>query len=241
MTTVTGCDCTYCERERRDRRVAHVEAARARPVKAEPVAAEPVKTERAPRGLSALRKAFIDWHTNPGKFLDLTSIEPYSDGQVIVKCQSMETVCGIERIGSGAYSIVYAIDDKRVIKVVRGTDSGYARFIDAVRRNRNNPHLPKVYYSGVWAGKTIYILERLTERPETPMPGRYGDCKANEYFRAAITQRPSENPFIRLASRYLEQVANLLREINTRGGLDLHSANVMFRGDVPVVTDPCAD
>ncbi len=241
MNTVTGCDCTYCERERRERRAArHVVAAE--PVRLGDILAEALpKADRAPRGLSALRKSIIDYFANPNKYMDLQDIREYDNDWKLVRVRGIEDVCGIEKLGSGAYSNVYSIDDTRVIKIVKREDSGYARFVDAVRRHPNNPHLPKIYYSGVWGGKTVYILEKLSTHPETRMDNRYGECQANSFFRAAVTQRPSENPYIRLASRYLEQAAEILREINTRGGLDLHSGNVMFRGDVPVITDPCAD
>src|SRR3546814_7013154 len=58
------------------------------------------------------------------------------------------------------YSIVYGIDENHVLKVAKQNDSGYARYADAAKKHKKNPHFPKILYSGEIAGKSIYVLDR---------------------------------------------------------------------------------
>jgi len=180
-------------------------------------------------GLCDIRAKLIEYETADFKSLiDLDNLEPYGREGFIVRKKSFEAFAGIEKLGYGCYSNVYALDDKRALKIVKGTDEGYARFVEIVRANPGNIHLPKVYYSGVWAGKTVYVIERLQEGPDA----------VNRVFRDLV-KRGSDgvgldgNPFISVASSILEVAKLLEGRCN-----DLHSGNVMFRGDCPVVTDP---
>lgn len=180
------------------------------------------------------RDAVIGYYSNPGKHIDLANMREYSrhgrngNPEYIVEIKSFEDVSGFKKLGSGCYSDVYALDDTRVLKIVKKKDSGYARFVEICKKNRNNPHLPRILYSGMWAGKQIYVLERLRN-------DQYS--KANDNFRSALSL--GNNPYITYGNKDIAELARLLKDNNLTN--DLHSGNVMFRGDVPIVTDPCSE
>ena len=180
-------------------------------------------------GLCEIRAKLIEYETADFKSLiDLDNLEPYGRDSFIVRKKPFEAFAGIERLGEGCYSNVYALDDKRALKVVKGRDDGYARFIDRIKSHPHNIHLPKVYYSGVWGDKTVYVIERLTN----------GDEDVKRMFISLVEQGAggkanTPNPYITVAPSIFE-VAQILSDLCN----DLHSGNVMFRGDCPVVTDP---
>ena len=243
--TVTGCNCSMCERSRRERGVNLAKPARLGDILAEAVASKPLPVRepemRVPRGLAALRKTVTDFYKSPEKFLDFSTIRARGGGDYIVSGRSFEDVTGLTRLGSGAYSEVFQIDETRVLKIVKSEDSGYARFVRMVQNNPRNPHFPKIYYQGTWGGKTVYILEKLEDYSAADIRDRYYD-NVNEYFRDAIRSGGSTNPFYKLATPALTEAATLLSGMIN----DLHSGNVMFRVNAdgsrtPVVTDPATD
>lgn len=210
-----------------------------------PVAIPEPVAETVPLGLQALKEAVTDYYKNPNKSLDMDSgvMESelfYESGVgyhpgMKFRFKSLEQMLGIEKLGRGHYSDVYAIDDKRALKIVKRGDTGYARFVhDVVRKDPSNPYLPKVYYSGEWGGKTVYILERLSSEPETGD----GDEIFSE-FKAALRLAKSASKFITIADDNLRRAGQMLLDNDLLS--DLHSDNLMFRGDVPVITDPASD
>ena len=209
--------------------------------KVEPVKVKPEPEQRVPRGLADLRKTVTDFYKSPEKFLDFSTIRARGGGDYIVSGKSFEDVTGLTRLGSGAYSEVFAIDDTRVLKIVKSQDSGYARFVKMVRDNPKNIHFTKIHYQGTWGGKTVYILERLEEDSGNVSDSYYGDT-INQQFRDAIRTGGGDNPFYTLATPMLAQAASLLADMIN----DLHAGNVMFRINpdgtrTPVVTDPATD
>ena len=145
----------------------------------------------------------------------------------VVEGQPLSEAIGLELLGSGHFSKVYAIDETRVLKVVYKNDSGYARFVSVIRGSKN-PHFPKIFYSGVWGGKQVYILERLQSEAKTL------NEDAGSAFRDLMQM--SENPFVTFATDFLAEASKILRENNLLN--DFHSQNLMWRGDIPVVSDP---
>jgi hypothetical protein len=130
--------------------------------------------------LSALREAFIAFHENPKAYLDFDNLSHYdnnADGSIsyLVRGKSLEQVTGLKALGSGCYATAYAVDDKRVLKVLNSTDAGYDRFVRRVVKvlGRKNPFVPKIYYRGTWGSKNVYLLERLeeTNRCYSSLPG----------------------------------------------------------------------
>lgn len=224
---------------------------------------------KAARRIASLRKQVVDYFKNPHKHIDLSDIEHYDDDRFIVRMTPLDQIMGLEHLGSGCYADVYALDDQRVLKVIKKEDSGYQRYVDLIRKHPNNPHFPKVFYQGKWGQKQVYILERLSAEPVTEETKRQEaedaawqerydaachderrrmrrerdnnyrvnlDRNLNSYFRNAIRSQ-SDNPYMGFATPEIAEVARLFKEHNI--GNDLHAGNLMFRGETPVVTDPC--
>jgi hypothetical protein len=183
--------------------------------------------------MSSARKAFTDYYEDIKKHLDFDNMRDYGGGEFIVTAKPFEAVTGFTKLGSGAYAVVYALSDTKVLKVIRGTDEGYAKFVRACNENKGNPYLPKIIYEGKWAGKQVYVLERLTDEH----PNRDETWTIKDNFASAL-RHSGRNPFITFSDENLGTVARILQDQNMTG--DLHHGNMMFRGTTPVVTDPCA-
>lgn len=238
-----GCGCDICITElefaRRERN------ALAEPVEpidtAEPAKPVHVKPEKLPKGLTDIRKAFEDFYQNPAKSIDLSSgvpVEEYyfnAQGEyapaMVFRYKTLEEVTGLKKLGRGNYSDVYAIDETRVLKVIKSSDADYARYVALVRASPKNPYFPKVMYSGTWAGKTVYILERLAAEPSTG-----SHRQIHEMFKMALRFDPGEISFLTVSDPLIGIAGKLLREHNLL--TDFHPANMMYRGDVPVISDP---
>ena len=185
--------------------------------------------------LSRLRRDALEYWANPSKYLDLSSVVEYDEdcGRFLINGMSFADALGIQRLGSGCYATVYALDDKRVLKVIKTQDTGYARYVKFCKANKTNQHLPKIYYSGVWGEKQVYILERLREcrQSDDYYSGNISaDNKMISSFRSLLRGR-EKNPFI---TKDAQDLVDFLGD----GDNDLHSGNFMFRGDTLVVTDP---
>ena len=156
-----------------------------------------------------------------------------------------------EVLGFGTYGVVFTHpkDPKTVIKLFSSKDTGYKRYLDFALSNQDNPHVPKVKgrpVSLMQGHMQIIRLEKLREYNEgnssddeffsymfdflkyvrdheenkdTPMPDSLGDL---------FMQYPKIYPVVML----------LAENINSD---DFHEYNFMFRGSVPVITDPFND
>lgn len=137
-------------------------------------------------------------------------------------------------LGDGHFSTVFDLGNGRVLKVANlNDDPGYEWFVSKIKNIRDNPFLPRVFFSGMWNGKRVYILEKLEPiwQREKTAPGAY-DCYRN--VRDAINE--GGNPYLTVTDVHLLQVIEVLR--SSKYSLDLHDENVMMRGDQPVITDP---
>lgn len=141
---------------------------------------------------------------------------------------SLERALEVELLGSGCYASVYAIDDERVLKVLDGVDEGYERFIRKARRSWS-PFLPRVHYSGTWAGKRVFILERLDVRE---------DDETEEFVKAVefIAEHGAETRWMKCVHPDLANIVDFLVKNDCCN--DIHGGNILWRGNQPVITDP---
>ena len=192
--------------------------------------------------ISELRREFTAYYANPMAHIDSKSIDEWNleKGEYLVKCKPVSEVLNIPLLGSGAYANVYAISETKVLKVLKSEDTGYSRFVETIK-GRNNKHLPVIYFSGIWAGKQVFILERLQTTSSDPIISEKGWNRGEDVtyamFTTALRACVEDNPFI-TADKELREIASMKQEYSWD---DIHSANVMFRGNVPVITDPAAD
>lgn len=201
-----------------------------RPMRVGPVE-KPVKPFSVlPPEFEAVRDRYSEWKKNPGAFIDMSTLEERGDGTFIVKSSAFK------QLGSGMYSDVYEIDDKHVLKVVKRYDSGYANFVSIVAAHPNNPHFPKILFDGEWEGKQVYILERLSDQASGSWAHRELARIVQKLARGNADEYLSgDNPYIRVSlPQSLKDAAKAIENCCS----DLHSGNIMWRGDVLVITDP---
>lgn len=155
-------------------------------------------------------------------------------------------------LGSGASASVFEKDNPDlVLKVIHDRDNGFKAFWSLCKRS-DNPHLLTVTKFGRFAfplksGKytaDVVMMERL----EYLGPGWTEEEFVNfvihseRYLNGRIGK---DSPVMKEISRkYPEWILALdaIRPLRSdKIFIDLHSENVMFRGDVPVITDPLTE
>jgi hypothetical protein len=139
-------------------------------------------------------------------------------------------------IGSGYYAQVYARpQDNYVIKIFR-EDRGYTTFLNYVRKNANNPYVPKL------KGKIIklpnnYSIVRLEKlkRMDIDLFKKIDYAVFNEHDKPLIAEIEEQYPGLIEFIRSLMKIAS-----DNNIHYDLHRSNMMMRGDTPVIIDPFA-
>lgn len=220
--------------------------ARADKVSLEKVKPVPIvmPTMTVPKGFKEIRKIIINYFANPAAYIDMDSIHiDGEDGNF--RIASLESVLDVEKLGQGAYGAAYRVGDK-ALKIIHSKDNSYAAFIRFIRETGHKYScFPKVYYSGTWGKKTVYIIELMEKTSDD-----------NEYERQFIANlarnimlnwnEKSRRPcrFFSLPSDFYEGM-EALRKFYQANRLDmglcedLHNGNVMIRPNgEPVITDP---
>ena len=141
-------------------------------------------------------------------------------------------------ISNGCYAHVFPhpTDPDKVIKVCNNSPK-YLRYIIWCMRHPENPYVPRVHQIEVIRNTTdkmygnlallcVVVMERLM--PE-------GSSHAVRYFMELGRVDPVEP-----LPPALDALKALRQRAKRIGYLDIHCANVMFRGSQPVVTDPIA-
>lgn len=163
---------------------------------------------------------------------------------------------GYKIVGSGGFSRVYINGAQdRVVKVSEHPDSSWLSYAQYCQKNwKGNPHLMRVFalkkYT-YWPDKRrkpdvyfIAVLERLKKRklPQW-MENSIIMATANKNLIHGILAGIWGNQLERFRSMYpkfYEMLMSLKKSRPRQSGWDIHSDNVMWRGDVPVLTDPFA-
>lgn len=164
---------------------------------------------------------------------------------------------GAEFIGSGCFGRVYVFPGHPdvVIKIsLRGQSvrDGWIPFARSVLDfGRNNPHLPRIYalmqFGQPRASDSFYVavMERLYVRGggsldySAPVVGDVSAATALSICREYLTaSRGTEPSSIRKLPPALVSALDMIRANADGFAIDLHSGNVMFRGDTFVIIDP---
>ena len=140
----------------------------------------------------------------------------------------LERDFGVEYLGGGCYAHVFALDDKRVLKVIKSVDEGYERFIKKARRSWS-PWMPRIHYSGKWGTCRVFVLERLEMNADRSEPL----CGAINF----MIEHDFNNEWLVCPNQELIKIIEYLQEDDCCN--DIHSGNIMWRGEQPVITDPC--
>lgn len=147
---------------------------------------------------------------------------------------------GYKKVGSGAFAEVWAKGDV-AIKVALD-DEGYDLWLEECLKNQDNPYFPKIFdvkrfskvkkvrtHSYTW-NATVVSMERLEQKEEKYQAEQLG----TKYGWARSRKIKTKDKHERELFKALDRVES------SRGWLDIHSENILFRGDQPVITDPVA-
>lgn len=165
-------------------------------------------------------------------------------------------------LGSGLYGVVFEKPNTNfVYKLFDAHDDGYLKFLKFVLKNQNNKHVPKVMgqpirldFDNRGSGKGVNInayivkLERL-EETNLSNPHHAEQYKLVMGIISSLEKIRLNDPMRSGAMNYLNKIetqypdlVNILEDINdlSPSEMDMHSGNVMMRGNDIVITDPYA-
>ena len=137
-------------------------------------------------------------------------------------------------IGTGLYSSVLSRPDLNYVVKIFYNDPGYETYLTYMAKYKNNPHVPKIRGKVLSVGRGFKVvrLERL--EPYSYKPEQKSSLEAiDDYVSMNTNQRnrfKKDFPY--------QEMLPVLDDILQHTGLDMHNGNIMFRGSVPVITDP---
>ena len=136
-------------------------------------------------------------------------------------------------VGTGLYSSVLSRPDLNYVVKIFDRDPGYEKYLNYVVKYQKNPHVPKMRGKVISLGPRFKVvrLEKLEPYDYSNVQQRNDFDAIDEYVYGAKTNRE-------YLKGELPEILPVLDEIMSHSGLDLHSGNLMFRGSVPVITDP---
>ena len=135
---------------------------------------------------------------------------------------------GFKFLGKGKYASVYGNPKYPFVIKVFMRDSAYQRWLDFCLKNKNNKHVPQIKGKVVKITNNVMALriERLT-----PLKGSY----SSEKFGSEFAKWERDNSYVSDDS----DINDILKHFSMNKKLiDIHSENIMMRGDVDVVVDP---
>lgn len=166
-----------------------------------------------------------------------TNISNFADAELTAIAKKLDEIGYKQyKLGSGYYAQVYARpQDNYVVKIFR-PDEGYQTFLEYIRKNANNPYVPKLKGKIIKLpnGYSLVRIEKLKPIDEDLW---------SEISLAA--ERPNDKDLVdKVDKKYpglvkFIQSLKWIANVDDRLGYDLHPGNMMIRDDgTPVVTDP---
>lgn len=147
---------------------------------------------------------------------------------------------GWEVLGKGYFSYVVTRPGLPYVVKLSYSDRGYRKYLEFVRANANNPHVPKVRGLGVRLRPDIYAIRIENLEPLTswkdPLLRKYVSPELPADFDSLFHPRNEE--FLKTNHPELRKVIDYIER--TAFENDLNWTNVMRRGDTLVITDPFA-
>lgn len=154
-------------------------------------------------------------------------------------------------LGSGIFGSVYEhrYNTKMVLKLC-GKDDGYLAYLNAIRKHQGkNPHLPRIFWHKTIINdsmqRNIICMERLDSMSVDPIQNYNQNqfChKVENILRHLDDGNTTGHPYS--APPYDNDILSLAvcimdaKNSHSNTQIDLHTGNIMYRGLVPVVTDP---
>lgn len=141
-------------------------------------------------------------------------------------------------VGTGLYSSVLSRPDLNYVVKIFEYDRGYITYLKYMEKYKDNPHVPKMRGKLINIGKNFKVvrLEKLEPYRNTPEHRKIIEA-IDDYINAYMIHGNKAIRYTATKFPYPEMVP-LLNDILQHTGLDMHDGNIMFRGPVPVITDP---
>jgi hypothetical protein len=151
---------------------------------------------------------------------------------------------GYHRLGYGSFGAVYQKTPNQVVKLFTSDDVAYLAFIKMAKQS-GNPHFPRFFGNPLRITDSYYaVKQEMLEENDFMTVGfisSYITALADEYepnrelkqkIEAFDEEYPRFKEACELIARMVKQDQNIV--------IDIHNANVMFRGVTLVFTDPVA-
>jgi hypothetical protein len=150
-----------------------------------------------------------------------------------------------KKLGSGAFAIVYEGHDGFAYKISL-TDMGddaWLVYAKAAKRTKN-PLFPVILNLFTFEGEYCCKMEKLEKIKKTKTTGNFFGQLSKHFYDGKVKEAFEHlNTFSTIEyndyKKWSKKIDNILDE-NYGAELDLHSGNVMFRGNQLVITDPVA-
>lgn len=145
-------------------------------------------------------------------------------------------------VGRGSYAGVFAKEDDPYVIKIFNVDPGYEKFLTYALANQSNPHVPRIKGQLInFNNYKILRIERL-RKSSTDTDYNIIELITNYIFshNYKFSSYSAANK-IELEEMYPQIIPVLDELAKNKTNLDISSNNIMFRGSVPVITDPYMD
>ena len=138
---------------------------------------------------------------------------------------------GYKQIGSGCWSVVYGKENV-VCKVGEADSKGYLSFVEQAIQHSENPHLPKVYATGIFHIRHnpyfVVYMERLTETCFISTP------VVDSWFRKHNLEGAWDFDYPHVVKKHsrtkaLKELADILATLYKKYESDMANFNLMWR------------
>ena len=163
---------------------------------------------------------------------------------------------GFKHLGTGSYGSAYEHPSYPWVFKIFKNDKSYFAFLQYARKNQNNPNLPKISGSYIRIRKDpkhissndAYVV-RLEKLREMTADEWNKIEKIIEIFQDMVADASyggdATDEEIKLRNQY-QGIYDIISamwnaDIFKNSHFDIHSGNVMMRGNVPVIIDPVVD
>ena len=152
---------------------------------------------------------------------------------------------GFNHLGTGNYGSVYEKPGYPWVFKLFTYDDAYYAFLQYVRKNQNNPNLPKMKGNIIKINDNTFAvrMEKLSEVSKN----NFYEYQAALYTMAEVIQYDinvkdmdqEERDTIKQYPGFLKFITDWVRNsMINKYELDIHEGNIMMRGNVPVLIDP---
>ncbi len=141
---------------------------------------------------------------------------------------------GFKLLGSGKYASVFGNPKYQYVLKVFMKDSAYLKWVSFVQANKENPYVPKIRGKVLKITPIIYAIRLEKLSPYSEMPSLSPKTTGPQFMRDYRKWQDDKN--FKSSDKNIQDILDHFT-IN-KALLDLHSENMMMRGDQLVIVDP---